>query len=230
MLYLAERRAGQVVDEDDVPRQLETRQLRLQMSLHIVSTERCALALDNEGNGHLVPAWIGPADHATLDDISMFDQHPLDLGGIDILAARDDLIVLAFEHPEITVGVAARDITGTVPAALQRRPCRIRIAPISGEHVGATDDDLTGHARRDRIAVVIDHRRLAAQARPARRADSRTVTIEARVDRNWTSFGRVVNLQHWHAAPHDSIDQMRRHDARAGGNPSQRGQLGPGPG
>src|SRR5690242_9330410 len=124
-------------------------------------------AFDNEGYGHLVPARIRPADHATVDDIRMFDQHALDLGGVDVLAAGDDQIILALQHPEIAVVIAPGDVPGMVPAVLQRVPRRVRISPIFGEHVGTADDDLTGRAYGGCVAVAVDDSSLTAQARQA---------------------------------------------------------------
>ena len=63
---------------------------------------------------------IGDAGHARVADRRVFEQHRLDFGRIDVLAARDDQVVAPVEHPQATVGVEAADVAGVQPAVAQR--------------------------------------------------------------------------------------------------------------
>ena len=54
-----------------------------------------ALRGHDEGAADLAPAVVGNADHRHLAHGGMFDQRGLDLDRIDVLAARDEHVLLA---------------------------------------------------------------------------------------------------------------------------------------
>ena len=186
------------------------------MRLQILRLDRTARPSDNIGDRYLIPFGIRPANDAAFNHIGVLQKHAFDLGRIDVFAAGNDQVLLAVVHPKITVGIAAADVAGAIPAVVQRLPGRCFIAPIFRENVGTTHDDLARCVRRQLDAGIIDHRRFAAEAGEAGRADTRKIAAEAGIDRNRAGFGRAVDLQHRHAARDKAFDQMRWHDGRSG--------------
>ena len=187
------------------------------------ASHRRAGAPHHIGDRHLLPFRIGAADHGGFGDAGMRDQHALDLGRIDVLAARDDHVLLAVVDEEMPVGVARADVAGMIPAVAQRLGGRRRVAPVLEEHVRPAHHDLAGDAGRDLAAGVVDDARLAHEAGQAGRAGA-LVAADARVDRDRAGLGRAVDLQHRHAARREGIDQALRHLRRAGGERAQAGR------
>src|SRR5690554_828624 len=116
LAHLAERGLRQRVDEDDVLRMLEAGDAVLQQREHAVGVDRAARAPDDDGDHHLAPVIVGAAHDRGFLDVGRLDQHVLDLGRIDVLAARDDHVLLAAVDPEEAVGVEVPDVAGVEPA------------------------------------------------------------------------------------------------------------------
>ena len=230
MLHLAERGTRQLFDKNELARHLEAGELGLRVGFQAVRIDSTIRTPDHIGHRHLLPFRIGMADHAGVDDLGMFEQHALDFRRIDVLAAGNDHVLLAVVDPEIAVGVAAADVAGPIPAVVQRLAGCFLVAPVFEEHVGTTNRDFADGVRGDFIAGLIDHLGLAAQPRQPGRTGPRIIAAEPGINGNGAGLGRTIDLQHRHAALCDAVDQMLRHDGRAGGDGLERGQIGRSPG
>src|SRR5690349_12568976 len=190
MLYFPQRCSRQIVDEDDFARNLETCELRLYVRLQVLAINASACLPDDISHGHFVPTWIGPANDAAFGDSRMFQQHPFDLRGIDVLTAGYDQIFLAVMDPEITVSVAQADITSAIPAVVERFAGCGLVAPIFIEHVGSAYHDFAGCACRQFVSGIIDNSGFAAQAGKAGGPLARQIAAEAGVNRDRAGLGR----------------------------------------
>ncbi len=164
MLHLAKRGARQVCDEYDVAWLLVAGELRQNMGLQRLGAHAAIRPQQHIGNGHFLPFRIGHADDAAIGDIGMFEQHTFDLGGVDVLAAGNDHVLLAVMDPEITVIVARADIAGAIPAVMQRFARRSLVAPVFEEYVGAAHGDLAGCLGGKLIATVVNDHGFTAKA------------------------------------------------------------------
>jgi hypothetical protein len=91
----------------------------------------------------------------------MLDQDRLDLGRVDVLAARDDEVVAPVQHGEEPVRVdGARVPRVEAPVADDRRRV-VRPAVVPGEHHRPADDDLP-HLVRSRSPAVDLHAQVDA--------------------------------------------------------------------
>src|SRR6185295_12060237 len=102
----------------------------------------CARLEHDRGDDNLTPTLVWPADDAGVLDRRRFEQDALDLGGIDVLAARDDQFSLARGDEEISVVVEMPDIAGPVPAVLEGFARALRRVPVSGHHVRTAHENL----------------------------------------------------------------------------------------
>src|SRR3989440_9158485 len=71
---------------------------------------------DDAAAGGLAPFRVVDADHRRLGDARAVGEHVLELGGVDVLAARDDHVLGAADDPVETVLVQARLVAGPEPA------------------------------------------------------------------------------------------------------------------
>src|SRR5262249_20210692 len=123
------------------------------------------------GDRHHAPARLRPADHLTLADAPQLAQHPLHLGGIDVLAAGDDDVLDAVLEPEAALRIALGDVAGAKPAAGKRLGGVLRVVPVAARHVLAAHQHLAGHAGAHLGAAGVDHAYLCVEPRAAHRAD-----------------------------------------------------------
>ena len=112
------------------------------------------------------------ADHRHLAHARMAREHVLDLGRMDVLAARDDHVVEPAVDPEVAVRVEVPGVAGVVPAVAERLRVGVGPVPVAGERLVA------GEVRAD-LAVLLEpqpraHRR-AARRTPACAAWSRPI-------------------------------------------------------
>src|SRR6516225_9472392 len=115
MLDLAHGVARQRLANEDAARQLETCEIGPKMRLDALRHDDGASTRHDERDRRFLPARIGDADHGAFTDLRTFEDHPLDLRRVDVLAARDDEVLLAVAHEEIAVGIDAADIAGEEP-------------------------------------------------------------------------------------------------------------------
>jgi len=97
-------------------------------------------------------------------------QDVLDLGRIDVHAARDDHVALAVAERVIAVGVHARHVADRVPVAPPGLPRRLRALVVGIVHAAESPDvELARLADGDGIAVVVQE----GDVDPGRRAAAR---------------------------------------------------------
>ena len=87
-----------------------------QNSRDVLVGQRGAGADDDERVRHLAPPLVGMADDGGLEDVGVFVEHALDLGGGDVLPAGDDHVLLAVLDVEEAVLVEPADVAGPEPA------------------------------------------------------------------------------------------------------------------
>src|ERR1700735_5573119 len=121
----------------------------------------------------LAPFRVRLAHHDHRVDQVVRPQHPLELGRVDVEAARDDHVGLAPGDVQVALGVQPAGVTGEDPVLAERLRGLLRAVPVPpGLRVGP-HDDLAGLGRGQPVAVVVDdpdlgHRGLA----PARALDA----------------------------------------------------------
>ncbi len=86
----------------------------------------------------------------------MLPEHALHLGGIDVLAAGDDQVLLAVVDEEVPVRIAHADVAAVIPALAQRLGRGLRVVPVFDQHVRPAHNHLAGRAVRHLVVVVID--------------------------------------------------------------------------
>src|SRR3954470_1093534 len=110
--HLAGRRARQLVDEDDVARHLVARQLRLHGRAHRVRADLRPVQADDVGAEALAELVVLDADHRRLGHAVQAVDQVLDLPGIDVLAARDDHVVVAALDAQPPGAIERADVAG----------------------------------------------------------------------------------------------------------------------
>ncbi len=150
----------------------------------------------DERHGAIAPGLVRCSEHVSLVHAGDVQQHLADLGRIDVLAARDDQVLGAREHPQKTASIERGAITRHEEAVGTHRLARVQVsrkdarpgqaqladAPFIGAHdaclipgqqaqtpIEAARHGRGGHqARRLGHAVARVHRRLRAQRRADR--------------------------------------------------------------
>src|SRR5438067_12365391 len=158
LLDLAGRRLGQVAELDG-SRALEVGDvLPAELDGLLLGGPRAGLEGD-EGLGPLAPLRVGDGDHRALHDGRVLGHRLLDLDRGDVLAARDDDVLLAVTQLDVAVGVPYRQVAGVEPATPERLCTGVGLFEISLHHVVTPHDHLA-----ERLAVhgdvahrVVDH-------------------------------------------------------------------------
>ena len=91
----------------------------------------------------------------------------LDLGRIDVLAARDDQVVLAVDDVDVAVLVPASHVAGVQPAAPERPFGGVGPVPVAAHDAVAADQDLADGAGLELVVLVVGDHDLVADARLA---------------------------------------------------------------
>ena len=133
-----------------------------------------AVAQDDERGDHLAAVGIGQPDDGALDDIGMGEQRLLDLRAGDVVARRDDHVVVAGLVPEVPVLVLYVGVAGDVPAVLD-----IELLPLVGEVPApgrSSDGQPSLRAGCHLTAVHVEHRRHVSGDSSSGRARSDVVT------------------------------------------------------
>src|SRR5207247_660732 len=108
----------------------------------------------DEGGDDLAAGLVGKPDHPALADVGVTEQRLLDLGPGDVIAGRDDHVVVASLEPEVAVGVLDEGVAGDVPPLLDVRPL-----PVVGQVTAsgrALDGQSSGRAGRLRVALRVE--------------------------------------------------------------------------
>ena len=105
---------------------------------------RCfALAQDDQRLGRLAPLFVRDADDRALHHGRVTVQRILDIGRTDVLASRDDHVLLAIDDMDVAEGVADSKIAGVEIAVLDRLRRLLRLFPVTLEHNVGTRAHLT---------------------------------------------------------------------------------------
>src|SRR4030095_11044494 len=96
----------------------------------------------HEGLGPLAPYFVGDGDDRALEHRGMPRHRLLHLDRGDVLAARDDDVLLPVAQLDVAVGVPDADVAGVEPAAAERFRRRLGIVEVALGHVIADHDDL----------------------------------------------------------------------------------------
>ena len=123
--HLAHGRARQLVHERDGPRHLEAREALAAVLAKLVLGRGRARAEDDERDAGLAPALVRDADDRGLEHRRVVVEDVLDLGRIDVLAARDDQLLDPAHDPVEALVVALGDVAGQ-RASRRRTPPRSR--------------------------------------------------------------------------------------------------------
>ena len=113
--------ARQRVGEFDHARHLVVGDALLQERAHRLALERGAVVRLHMRGERLAELGVGNAEHRAVGDLRHGDQHRLDLGRIDVHAARDHHVGLAVADVEIAVAVEVADVADRhEPVAVDR--------------------------------------------------------------------------------------------------------------
>src|SRR3984957_9843763 len=180
----------------------------------------------------LAPFRVRLAHHDHRVDQVVRPQHPLELGRVDVEAARDDHVGLAPGDVQVALGVQPAGVTGEDPFPAERLRGLLRAVPVPpGLRVGP-HDDLAGLARGQAAAGGVDdpdlgHRGLApARALDAFLAREQVAVVLRGQDGELTAgLGQPVALLHVAAEPDERLLDDLLGDRRAAvADPPQAGQ------
>src|SRR3989475_4069667 len=118
LLHLAGRGLRQRA-EGDRPRALEVREHRAAVGDDVGLRRRPSLLEHDERLRHLAPLRVRHGDHRHLEHVGVACDRLLDLDGRDVLAARDDDVLLAVAQLDVAVGVHDGHVAGVEPAAAE---------------------------------------------------------------------------------------------------------------
>src|SRR5687768_963180 len=102
----------------------------------------CTRLQGHEGLGPLAPLLVGHGHHRALHDGGMAGHALLDLDGRNVLAARDDDVLLAVAQLDVAVGMPHGDVAGVEPPAPEGLRRRVRLLEVPLHHVVAAHDHL----------------------------------------------------------------------------------------
>src|SRR5216683_6646499 len=136
LLDLAGRGLGQIAEVDRGGR-LETRDVLL-AEVDDLRLGRALAGLEShEGLGPLAPLFIRDGHHRALHHRGVPGHALLDLDGRDVLAPRDDDVLLAVAQLDVAVGMPDPDVAGVEAAAPEGLRSRVRLLVVALGHVVA---------------------------------------------------------------------------------------------
>ena len=103
------------------------------MGVEIGGGDVWVAALD-ERMDPLAPHVVGGSNHCGGDHLWMRGDRLFDLERVHVLAAGHDHVLDAVGKVQVTVGVDAAGIAGSVPAVDERLAGRVGLSPIPGHH------------------------------------------------------------------------------------------------
>src|SRR5262249_21364934 len=115
-IHLVGGRERQFIDEPDETRMRIGRRIGEREPLDFVLARLSPQLAYRERDGLLPLELVIDGNDRGLRDIGMALEHALDLGGIDVLAARDEHVVGAADEVVEAIGVAAKHVAGDVEA------------------------------------------------------------------------------------------------------------------
>src|SRR3989454_10569336 len=158
LLHLPGRRLRQVAELDG-RRALEMRDV-LAAELDDLRSGRRLTGLErDERLGALAPPLVGDRDNGALEHGRVPGDALLDLDRRDVLAARDDDVLLPVAQLDVAVGVPHRDVARVEPPAAERLGRGLPLLEVAHRGVVAPHDDLaerlgvSGHV----VHAAVDH-------------------------------------------------------------------------
>src|SRR5574338_71603 len=158
LLQLSGRGARQRRHELDRARALEVREVLPAEREQLGLARARARAQHDESLGRLAPLLVGHADHRALEHRLVAVERVLDLGGADVLAARDDDVLLAVDDVEAAGRVPHAEVARVEPAALDRARGLVGLLVVAAEDDVRARADLADAApvARDLAALVVE--------------------------------------------------------------------------
>src|SRR5437667_5162222 len=124
-------------------RAFEVRQRRPAVRHDVGLGRRPPLLRHDERLRDLAPPLVRHGDHRHLEHVGVARDRLLDLDGRDVLAARDDDVLLAVAQLDVAIGVHDRHVAGVEPAAAEGLGGGGRVVEVAGHHVIAAHDHFT---------------------------------------------------------------------------------------
>ena len=219
---------GRVVEEDDVAGVLVAGQAVGEEGEDVGAGEGGVGVGDDAGDGDFAPGGVGAADDGGFGDVGAVGEDGFELGGIDVLAARDHDVLLAVVDVVEAVGVLVADVAGAQPAVGEGVGGRLGIAPVAGHQIGAAEPDLARLALGHVAALGVDDARLAVGGRLAAGADLARGVRDRQRDGDRAALGHSVDLGDGDAAVHPRADHRLGDGGRAGAHGAQAREIGGG--
>src|SRR5207249_9960373 len=129
----AERRAGKGIEPAKGTGNLERRQLLPAQGFELGRVQR--RVGDDVRDRNFAADFVRCAHHGGFAHPGILEQKLLDLSWIDVESAGDDQIAAASAKGVVAIRRANAEISGTKPALVKGRGCRIRTAPVFREEM-----------------------------------------------------------------------------------------------
>ena len=163
----------------DFLRHLEGRERFPAFGRNLVGIKLCARPEHDDGDRPFAPLRVGKADDGAFGDVGELVDDALDLARGDVLAARDDHVLLAVGDEQEAVLVEIADVAGAEPVAEEALLGLLRIVPIAARDLRSAQADFAFGPGRQYVAVVVADLDLDMGERTPRRAE--LVDLHARL-------------------------------------------------
>ena len=202
--------------EDDLARTLIARQIHAEV-VDLLFCKRMVRLHFDDGGGDFAEPFVRQADDGDVFDMVVLAEEVLDLDGIEVLAARDDDILLAVDKIDESVLRLLRHVACEEPSVLQDFARGLFILVIAFHDAVALEGQFADFAAFDRLVIFVDDFRLPAIACDADGADVVDVFNAemdgARADGFAEAVVRVVVVMGEDLLP--AFDEAGRHGLRA---------------
>lgn len=186
------------------------------MRQHLVGRERRAGDGNDERDAAFAPHRVGHPDHSGRLDERMQAQRVLDLGGGDVLAARDEDVLEPIDDAEHAARVARHQVAGAQPVAAHGTCRRGGVAEVAGEDARPSHPELSGRlALEGKPRRGIDDTHAHVRIRPSHRAPRAEGLRRRKVQDVRRRLGQPVALRQGDPACPPRVLQRRRHGRTA---------------
>ena len=162
---------------------------------------------------HLAPARVWQADHGTFGHAGPAFDQVLDLGGIDVLAARNQHVLAPSDHAVDALPVLGAQVAGMQPAVAPVRV--IGLAVVGTQQVRRLQPDFADRAGHHVLAGLVDQSHPHAQCGSPDPPGQGQGFVRRQRDRHRATLGAAVDLRHRQPPLVKRLDQRQRHDHRA---------------
>jgi hypothetical protein len=167
---------------------------------------------DDERDARLAPALVRNADDRCLRTAGVLVEDVLDLGRVDVLAARDDHVLRPADDPVVALVVARRDVAGEEPAVGEGGGRRLRVPPVAGEDVRPLDEQLAlGDAVEEATALGVAKRDVDVRVGLAGEAALPRRVLGRQAEHVRRRLGEAVALDDLDSALVPGLEQRLRH-------------------